>query len=466
MTDVDCQHLSPASTRSSLAPGSEDTRPYTSSLGASLDIPVTPSNGISREPSVISDGGAQQQIRQLQGAGPKQVIFGAISDNEDSEEIDPVYELQERILDAFEETKNYQGHVQQFLPANELSRLVNPESVARELKNLSGNKRLEKDTRKLADEICRERVIEHDGRTKMTSFRKVFALLVISDAVSSIELFMNEYVSDIDLPLVTPTARKIKGLCRKTVVGESCDKVLKCFKGWQPVKVCNFREYQWKLLAPFFAQGRDGDVKHYRLQGQHILPFLKIRRLKGTSQEDDEKSGGFGRVFMVRIHENHHGFKDTRLNARGFAIKQQLHDSDAKVFRTEIEVLKNFSGDRGHRHIVSLLATFEQFNKLHLIFYRAEGDMFAYWNDRQTQPPPTGTNVKWLAAQCAGLSHGLLQLHKHLTFTRSRSGLHRVEQRHIGKSALHSQVKTKCEGAYATLVACLYVSANTGRHFR
>lgn len=180
-------------------------------------------------------------------------------------------------------------------------------------------------------------------------------------------------------------------------------------------------------------------MKHYRLQGQHILPFLRIKPLKGVHGEDAENVGGFGRVVMVRIHEHNHGFKDARLNARGFAIKSQLHECDTPVFKTEIDVLRKFSGGRRHKHIVSLLATFEQFDKLHLIFYRAEGDMFAYWNDRQSQPTPTKANVVWVAAQCAGLSHRLLQLHRHLTLTRRRSGHQdEFEQRHTGMSPFHA----------------------------
>lgn len=415
-------------------------------------MPEGSSNAVSREPSVISDGGTQQRFRQRKVNDADPVFFDDYSDNEISEgydsDSDTKYELQERIVGAFANTINYQGQVHQFLPANELCRLVNPETVTQELQKDFCNIYSEKNNRELAEEICREREVECDGKTKITSFRQVFALLVISEAVSSIRFFLDEEVSDVDLPLVAPTARKVKGLCRRNASGDSSNKMLRCFKGWSPIKLGNFREYQWKLLAPFFAQGKDGDVKHYKLHGQHILPFQEIENLP---QEISQKVGGFGRVVMVRIHDHHHGFEDARLSARGFAIKQQLHDDDYKVFRTEIDVLKNFSGDRGHKHIVSLLATFEQFNKLHLIFYRAEGDMFAYWNDTETRPAPTWTNVTWLAEQCAGLAHGLLKLHRHLTFTRRRSGLQdRSEQHDISTSSFWCDVMeiffVECEG--------------------
>ena len=74
---------------------------------------------------------------------------------------------------------------------------------------------------------------------------------------------------------------------------------------------------------------------------------------------------------MVRIHQDHHGFPDKKLCDRGFAIKQQLYASDRDAFEREIAILKLFRAERSHKHIVSLLATYEQFRKFHLIFYRA-----------------------------------------------------------------------------------------------
>ncbi|KAJ4405325.1 hypothetical protein N0V91_005275 [Didymella pomorum] len=182
------------------------------------------------------------------------------------------------------------------------------------------------------------------------------------------------------------------------------------------MKLRNFYDYQWKLLAPFFSKGSgSSDVKHYLLREEHILPFVECAEVPG---EEGDKAGGYGKVSMVQIHPDHHNFEDPELCSRGFAIKQQIYESDTAIFQTEINVLKKLGGGRGHPHIVSLLATFEQFKKLNLIFHRAQGDLFAYWSDSTDPFVCNYENIKWLAEQCSGLAEGLLRLHKHLTFTK------------------------------------------------
>jgi serine/threonine protein kinase len=122
----------------------------------------------------------------------------------------------------------------------------------------------------------------------------------------------------------------------------------------------------------------------------------------------------FGRVFMVRIHPEHHNFRSPPHCYRGFAIKQLLQN-DRVSFKREVDILKKFSGEKRHPHVVSLLATYEQFNKFHLIFYRAEGNLFKYWKKINPSPEFNYDNVVWMAKQCAGIAHGLLRLHKHHT---------------------------------------------------
>jgi len=167
------------------------------------------------------------------------------------------------------------------------------------------------------------------------------------------------------------------------------------------------------MLAPPLAPGRVGDVMHYRLHDQHILPYIMDNDVCGM---DTEKTGGYGKVFMVRLHADHHNFRDERLCKQGFAVKQQMHTDARDTFEKEIAILKTFSGEKGHHHIVSLLATYEQFGKLHLLFYRADGDLFAYWSQIAKRPCVTYKNVVWTATQCEGLAEALLKLHRRLTF--------------------------------------------------
>ncbi|KAL1651715.1 hypothetical protein SLS61_005378 [Didymella pomorum] len=301
----------------------------------------------------------------------------------------------------------------------ELQRLVGLRTVAAELKKAIGENHDEEDIKRFTVEICSPVKAERsDGKAKTRLFLHVFALLVIIGATPSIRLFIKENVSDIDLPLVWSDSTK-KELCRSNNAGDSVGEPLKCFGKLSRVQRRNFFDYQWKLLAPFFSKGSgQGEVKHYLLRDEHILPFLDCT---DVLEEDSDKVGGYGKVSMVQIHPDHHNFDDEGLGSRGFAIKQQVYDCDTAVFQTEIDILKKFSGGRGHPHIVSLLATFEQFKKLHLIFHRAQGDLFAFWSDSQEAPTCDHDNVKWLAEQCKGLADGLLRLHRHLTFTQYQS---------------------------------------------
>lgn len=419
LADSSSQNLSPVSTRSSQVATHDPKRPYTSSL----PLPKV-AQGLSREPSVVSDAGAEEQIRkQIRASGvvKPQISSGSQEFLESLSLADSPYELQDQILDSLKRTKKYQNQEREFLPARKLRRLVDPGTVSTELNKTFGKSHTEDEIRSYTSDICSEIIVERERGFKTQSFRKIFALLVILEATASIRLFLQDNVSDLDLPLVWPSNGGMKGLCRKDADGHSLGEPLKCFSKWSRVKLRNFYEYQWKLLAPFFSKTGKGEVKHYPLREDHILPFVECN---GVSEEDSEKSGGYGKVSMVQIHPDHHDFEDPKLSSKGFAVKQQLYEGDTAVFQTEIDVLKKFSGGRGHAHIVSLLATFEQFRRLNLIFYRAQGDLFAYWSDSVDAPARNHSNIKWLSKQCAGLADGLLRLHRHLTFTKHRTDPH------------------------------------------
>lgn len=67
------------------------------------------------------------------------------------------------------------------------------------------------------------------------------------------------------------------------------------------MKLRNFSDYQWAMLAPFFSQDDNGDVKHYTLQDKHVMPFVTS---EGSEKEDADRTGGFGKVSMMHIHES------------------------------------------------------------------------------------------------------------------------------------------------------------------
>ncbi|KAL1795665.1 hypothetical protein ACET3X_005889 [Alternaria dauci] len=397
---------------------SKGQRPYTSRLGDASFLSVPRHDYYPADQDVISDAGNQQQLHQNHTDAQESGNDDAKLELEQLCDLLPIVEgcqeLQTRILDALQRTWNTQGHDQEFLPKGALCRLVNTDTVVQVLKKDLSHSHTTESIRQLAGRVCSESHVIHRGKEKIKTFRKIFALLVIAEYTSSISLFLEEDVSDLDLPLMLMKSNGKSGLCRRDPSGKPSNTLLQCFQHpkWSPIKLRNFQEYQWKLLAPFFAQDDDGDVKHYALHDHHIIPFVPP---DDAEEEDVDRTGGFGKVFMVRIHGDHHNFRDKRLCRRGFAVKQQLYESDREAFKKEIVILKSFSGARSHRHIVSLLATYEQFRKFHLIFYRAEGDLFTYWKDIHTRPMLDLPSISWVAEQCAGIAEALLRLHRHLT---------------------------------------------------
>ncbi|KAJ4290398.1 hypothetical protein N0V90_010614 [Kalmusia sp. IMI 367209] len=401
----------------------DSKRPYTSQLGVPEQWDQVLPTGL----SIISDAGDQQHQEQVVVPGTDACPVN--SDDGDSPDFFPSYatdhELMTSIFDAMETRngENTPDHDLGFLPKRQLYRVINHDNVKRELskKLLSTGSVTPEKIRDIADTVCTRVPVQHRGKPKFKSFRKIFALLVLLEISESIPLFLAEDVSDLDLPLVNVgKSRWAVDLRRKDTEGNPTKEPLKCFKHpkWSPFKLLNFEKYQWALLAPFFSQGKRGGVHHYLLQKQHVLPFVAP---DVGEEEEAEYHGGFAKVFTVRIHKDHHNFTDKKLCDRGFAIKQP-YESDRRMFEKEVDILKKFSGERSHEHIVELLATYEQSNKFHFIFYRAEGDLFQYWKSMQWSHRLTPKDISWVAKQCAGLAEGLLRLHRHLTFrTRSRS---------------------------------------------
>lgn len=99
--------------------------------------------------------------------------------------------------------------------------------------------------------------------------------------------------------------------------------------------------------------------------------------------------------------------------SQGFAIKR-LNSQNKKDFKKEVEMLKMFS-DNAHPHLISLLATYEQFKVYFLIFPWADCDLNEFWSDRKPKPSFDMHTILWVAKQCKGIAHGLLKIHEYHT---------------------------------------------------
>ena len=363
--------------------------------------------------SGISDAGDQQFKRQKQdiGAGStSQERLEPISDVSYNNNYPTQHELNCQLFTALQQTRD--AREKGFLPKKQLVRLINPRSVCHELFKFPPENMTSQEIQELANTVCTDKeIILSNGKKKIKSFRQIFALLVLVEKSSSISLLIKEDVSDLDLPLSAMRSGGLFELRRKNTRGMQQSKPLECFRSWSPVRRKEFEEYQWTMLAPFFGSGSYNNVSHYTLTDRHILPFFCT---KGEEDCGAEERGGFGTVFMVRIHSDHHNFGTSTHPEREFAIKQLLKN-DPVSFKREVDILKKFVGEGSHPHIVSLLATYEQFDKFHLIFHRAEGNLFKYWETINPYPEFNYRRILWMAKQCAGIAQGLLKLHKHNT---------------------------------------------------
>ena len=89
-------------------------------------------------------------------------------------------------------------------------------------------------------------------------------------------------------------------------------------------------------------------------------------------------------------------------------------------------MLKMFSGD-AHNHLISLLATYEQFRVYYLIFPWAECDLNGFWRVAKPKPSFDLKTVQWFAIQCEGIADALVKIHKYRTSSGSHmSGSHEL----------------------------------------
>ncbi|KAK0707838.1 kinase-like domain-containing protein [Lasiosphaeris hirsuta] len=220
-----------------------------------------------------------------------------------------------------------------------------------------------------------------------SSFRKIFAILVLLNKPEAITNFLSSEVYDGSLPL-------------------SLDDIKKTWRGGAPE---DFERVQWQLLAPFFATSASGSSHHYQLDDGDILPFVRDHDASATPTV----SGGFGVVQRVKIHEAHRDFSGTQPEfapSRTFALKRIPAGSEYEraAFAHEFSALKQFSGQTDH--ITTLLASFKHRDSQYLLFNWADGgNLRDMW---KSNPGPSNLlTAKWMANQFHGLARALNIMH-------------------------------------------------------
>jgi len=217
-------------------------------------------------------------------------------------------DLQDRFFEALVKThKEKKG----FFPRGELSTLVTEDFVFKELTKYFEKTHNESQIRAYARNICEEvpqpKEEDDDRPPKIKSFKKIFAILVLIEQTPCISKFLEEDVNDLDLPL-----RKLEKGGNGTRFGlrlkRKPEKRLECFRTWTQFPITAFEEWQWTTVSPFFHKGTCREVHHFPLPDSINLPFTTDSRRDKTSDIRTEIEGGYGRVFKVHIHPDHHNF--------------------------------------------------------------------------------------------------------------------------------------------------------------
>lgn len=309
-----------------------------------------------------------------------------------------------------------------FFAKHQISKILTEDRVRNELTRHFEDSLSEATIAKHAKTICHGAIKQaespdYDGQQESKSFIKVLAILIIIEKTKSIIKLLEDDVNDSDLPLIKiprPNDEKLFDLRSR----RKPDVVLRCFqRKWNQLNIRNFEEWQWTTLPVDFGQPMEhGEVKHLQLEEQKVLPFTEdSREQKPHFSRRTELEGGFASVFKVAIHPQHHNFRTSpdKPDPASFAVKR-LHSQNEEAFKREVEMLNKFSGNK-HDHLISLLATYEQFDRFFLVFDWAEADLQGYWKRINPAPSFDLDTVLWMARQCKGIASGIIKIHAHVS---------------------------------------------------
>lgn len=147
----------------------------------------------------------------------------------------------------------------------------------------------------LCNYICGEEPLAEQGPDETA--RMILAVLILIEMPSRIVDFFYERVYNSDLPL----RRVGEQGASFTLARRSNKEALKCFSGWSPLRILQFDEYQWYMIAPYFKSGPDQTPLFYDFHDRIILPFIMNWPL-------GEEGGRFSTIRKIKIHPAHHAF--------------------------------------------------------------------------------------------------------------------------------------------------------------
>ncbi|RSL99888.1 hypothetical protein CDV31_012022 [Fusarium ambrosium] len=311
--------------------------------------------------------------------------------------VTPVYAATNPIEVLGQELRQYmivsqeKGRDYEFLPRNELDKLLSEERITEALEMALART----EATNTPDSTWKASPGYLDKR------KEIVAILILIGKLERTLDFIAEGIDDNHLPFELergPTPRRT--LNRRDSDGQSTS--INLFSSWGIIDLEAFDAQQWKIHVPVFGEigNRAKTPPHWDLGKRTILPYLESS-LMGE--------GGFGAVSKVKLHPGHYkGVKDM---AEYYAVKK-LTDSSEDAFREEVSSLWRFSHEEPP-NLIKLLWTFSRDTDYYLVFPCAEGNLMEFWKDTaplaRTGDPDA---ARWVARQCLGIIDGLCMIHK------------------------------------------------------
>ena len=313
----------------------------------------------------------------------------------------------------------------EFLPINELERIMTPENIYLELLCAG----VSSDIQRVTESLCR--------RGKQ-SRQRIFAILCMLRMAAQIVEFELEGIYDGDLPFIFRNTTVYRGTNPSSK--RSTD-VISLFQSscWEPVRLESFEKYQGQLTAPIFkfAWAAGEKVLHFPLKDQLVLPFMHVEETSNNGElgASIQRQGGTSIVRKVKIHPAHYNASPETVSG---VLKTWIFADEAKVSKAdlcfavkELQVLKDSDKPHGadedreavtlkrlneqrDPHLIRLLATYTYDSRFHLIFPWADGNLKDLWAMPFHQPSARLRDaelVRWMSTQILGLACALQKIH-------------------------------------------------------
>ncbi|KAK7423845.1 hypothetical protein QQZ08_008889 [Neonectria magnoliae] len=215
--------------------------------------------------------------------------------------------------------------------------------------------------------------------------RKIFTILVLIGKQDTLRVILQDGLKDGDLPLSLHN----DGSGHTLVSGNH--KLFKSFSTWNEVRVRDFLDKQWLVLAPVF----DRSGQRIELNTKCALPILNSEYVAGENACV---------VYRGIVPPRHHtGFKEDKVEVaiKEFRIKASFDKEEENLLK-----IQNLE----HKHLIKIIATCNREPSYYIIFPWADGgNLREFWQHRNSHRTPD--LILWSLQQMFGLADGLKALH-------------------------------------------------------